>query len=87
MSETVLMGGMTMADEHARWAHRIELLAQYEEKKTRVAELVSQFTHKRLEEMTYEDLVHEAGLIVELGTLHGEMDSLLQELRGADVWC
>jgi hypothetical protein len=29
----------------------------------------------------------EAGLTVELGTLHGEMDSLLQELRGADVWC
>jgi hypothetical protein len=48
---------------------------------------MSQFTHKRLEEMTYEDLVHEAGLTVELGTLHGEMDSLLQELRGADVWC
>jgi hypothetical protein len=51
-----------MADEQERRAHRLELLAQYEEKKTRVAELMSQFTHKRLEEMTYEDLVHEAGL-------------------------
>jgi hypothetical protein len=76
-----------MADENTRRAHRIELLAQYEEKKTRVAELMSQFTHKQLEDMTYEDLVHEAGLTVELGTLHGEMDALLQELRGADVWC
>ena len=44
-----------MADEQERRAHRLELLAQYEEKKTRVAELVSQFTHKQLEEMTYED--------------------------------
>jgi hypothetical protein len=81
------MGGVIMADEQERRAHRLELLAQYEEKKTRVAELVSQFTHKQLEEMTHEDLVHEAGLTVELGTLHGEMDTLLQELRGADVWC
>ena len=31
--------------------------------------------------MTYEDLVHEAGLTIELGTLHSEMDVLLQELR------
>jgi hypothetical protein len=44
-----------MADEQERRAHRLELLAQYEEKKTRVAELMSQFTHKRLEEMTLVD--------------------------------
>ena len=55
-----------MADEQERRAHRLDLLAQYEEKKTRVAECC-RFTHKRLDEMTYKDLVR-AGLTVELGT-------------------
>jgi hypothetical protein len=36
--------------------------------------------------MTYEDLVQEADLTVEMGDLRAEMEPLLAELRDPDLW-
>jgi hypothetical protein len=65
---------------------RIELLAQLQALNTRIDELASQFSRKPPQEMTHDDVVHDADLNVEIGGLTRERDALYRALDRDDLW-
>lgn len=74
-----------MADESTHGWHHRELRARFWVLEAEIIELTGQFIRKPEAERTYEDDVHNADLMIKIGTLCAESDALWRALGRPDV--